>query len=113
MRVVQYLCQDKGVKCIPGKKPNLRDSGEMGWVLHVHINLGTRETIVLSEMLNCMGNYAVPMNSKSGKEKFLGCLCGEDADGGDLDEGLAWRELSGTGREDVTEWSNEASDLRE
>jgi hypothetical protein len=69
--VVQYVCEVEGVKCILGKKLNLRDSGEMGWVLHVHINLGRREMIVMSEMLNCAGkgNCAVLANSKSGKEK--------------------------------------------
>jgi len=69
--VAQYVCEVEGAKCVPGKKPNPRDSGEMGWVLHTHINLGRRETIVLSEMLNCAGkgNCMVPMNLKSSKEK--------------------------------------------
>jgi hypothetical protein len=45
--VAQYVCEVEGVNCIPGKKLNLRDSGEMGSVLHVHIDLGRRETINL------------------------------------------------------------------
>ncbi len=53
--VVQYMHKAEGAKCVPGKKPNPRDSGEMGWVLRAHINLGRRETIVMSEMLNCAG----------------------------------------------------------
>jgi hypothetical protein len=69
--VVQYVCEVEGVKCVLGKKLNLRDSGEIGWVLCVHIDLGRREMIVLSEMLNCAGkgNCVVPTNLKSGKEK--------------------------------------------